>query len=231
MMQFRQNWFKGISLGVALFTLGATHAHATCGDVDGDGSIQVNDAVIAVRASAGLVSLDSNGQARADVGNSVSNPDNSLQVNDAVLIVRASAGLETLNCNETITAGQLVSVPIRYASGAPASYKGFQATINVTGATLQTTTSANLQSANGKNWNTCAMNATTKKVLCVDTAEKVASGSNYPLTYVQVQAPQTGSFTVEIADALQVDTTSGSTTAATGLQLTLTYTIGSPPPN
>lgn len=213
------------------FVIAMPKAHAVCGDVNGDGEILNNDVILTARASIGATTLDQASTARADVGAPGAAADGELLNNDVIVIARKSIGAieGELTCNESITAGQTVLVPIRYKNGSTGSYKGFQATVSVTGATLQTTTDADLKAT--KTWNTCKMNANNGKVLCVDTAEKVANSSASALTYIKVTAPQTGSFTVTVADGLQVDTTTGATTTATGLHETLTYTIGQAPPN
>lgn len=67
---------------------GQAPAQLLPGDVDGDGEVTVADALLALRASMGLVELDEAQQAAANVDG-----DEEITVADALLILRASMGL------------------------------------------------------------------------------------------------------------------------------------------
>jgi WD40 repeat protein len=71
-------------------TLTGDDVKATCvkGDVNGDGSIKSNDAILALRISAGLMTPTSEQQCSADM-----NEDGNVKANDAILILRKVAGL------------------------------------------------------------------------------------------------------------------------------------------
>ena len=63
----------------------------TCPDVDGDGKVSYNDALMVLRLSIGLVELNEEESAFGDVDGA-----NGLSYNDALKILRASIGMDTL---------------------------------------------------------------------------------------------------------------------------------------
>ncbi|QEM69196.1 hypothetical protein FO488_14185 [Geobacter sp. FeAm09] len=66
------------------------------GDINGDGAVDVIDALLALKASAGLVQLSAPEVTRGDVGplvNGVPVGDNRIDIEDTVLILRKAVGL------------------------------------------------------------------------------------------------------------------------------------------
>jgi subtilisin family serine protease len=70
--------------------------HTPSGDVDGDGSVTISDALLVLRAAAGLSPLSAILLYNGDVGpvvNGVPAPDGKIDVGDALLILRKAVGL------------------------------------------------------------------------------------------------------------------------------------------
>ncbi len=202
-------------------------AFALCGDVSGDGEILNNDVVQAARASIGTLTLDASAIKRGDVANPGSAADGEILNNDVVLIARKSIGLiaENLACNEAITPGSTISIPIAFTGGAATGYKAFQVTVSVTGTAGATLDTTQTTPTNALSFHTCRMSATTGKVLCVDTTEKVASGSSTTLASINVKVPTSAAvgsnITLAFADGLAVST-AGTTSSVTNLATSTT---------
>ncbi len=72
--------------------------HTPSGDVDGDGKVMVNDALMVLRAAVGLTPWSATLMYNGDVGplvNGVPAPDRRIDVNDALLILRKAVGLSS----------------------------------------------------------------------------------------------------------------------------------------
>jgi len=59
------------------------------GDVNGDGRVRANDAILSLRIAAGLVDVTPEQKCAADM-----NDDGEVKSNDAILILRRAAGLD-----------------------------------------------------------------------------------------------------------------------------------------
>jgi hypothetical protein len=71
-------------------TITATGTAITKGDVNNDGKVRSNDAILAMRIAAGLITATEYQRQAADI-----NGDGRVRSNDAILILRKAAGLDT----------------------------------------------------------------------------------------------------------------------------------------
>ncbi len=188
---------------------------AVCGDITGDGTVNVFDALQALQSDNSLITLDTNQMKRGDVvdaANPGNGPDGAVNVFDALRILQADNSIiANLSCNETNVVGTAINVPIQLAAASGDNYKGFQTTVSVTGGTINTATTPG---AGTVTWNTCRMSNTTGKVLCVDTSAKVSSGASPRVATVSITPNAAGTMTVTFGDVLVVNT-SGTTASQT----------------
>lgn len=212
----------------SLALLGGGRAFAVCGDINGVDGVNVFDALLALQYDNQLVSLDAAQIKRGDVvdASAGSAVDGVINVFDALRILQKDNNLiTTLACNEAITPGSTISIPIAFTGGAASGYKAFQVTVSVTGTAGATLDTTQTTPTNSLSFHTCRMSATTGKVLCVDTTEKVASGSSTTLASINVKVPTTAAvgsnITLAFADGLAVST-GGTTSSVTNLSTSTT---------
>jgi len=82
------------------------------GDVNGDGKIQANDAILALRISAGLMTPTPQQSCAADM-----NEDGEVMANDAILILRKVAGLAAPDKQTVLNSGKSVKAILEEAHG------------------------------------------------------------------------------------------------------------------
>ena len=82
------------------------------GDVNGDGKIRSNDAILALRIAAGLMTPTPQQECAADI-----NEDGKIRSNDAILILRKAAGLGAPGKETTVFTGKPITVMFGEAHG------------------------------------------------------------------------------------------------------------------
>ena len=103
-MKHLKHTILALVLAISLLAGGLTAGAAVTfelGDVDGDGAINANDALLALQHSVSIRTLDDEQKARADV-----NADGAINANDALLMLQYSVGIIT-----TFQSGTTVAMP------------------------------------------------------------------------------------------------------------------------